>query len=155
MGAGDQDVVRFLAPGDANVVINIMGTSGELRAFVRDSNGTLQVASGVLAPKADKLQFVVTTGQEVFLLAVAPEDISVAGGVFSADISFEKLKTETVRPVSNDVVSVLDNTLATIFTEQIVTGETDEDFEEIRDTISSSLTESLLAALGVTLIWAM
>ena len=148
LGAGDQDVVRFLAPGDANVVINIMGTSGELRAFVRDSNGTLQVASGVLAPKADKLQFMVTTGQEVFLFAVAPEDISVVGGVFSADISFEKLKTETVRPVSNDVVSVLDNTLAAIFTEQIVTGETDEDFEEIRDTISSSLTESLLAALG-------
>lgn len=148
LDAADQDVVRFLAPDDGDVVVRFSGTAGEIRAFTRDGTETLQVASGALVAQGGTLRFPVTKGQEVFLVAVAPENTKVAGGDFKAEISLVKSKSTTVRPVSGDVVSTLGSTLNSAFTQRIAGGQSDEDYRKIRDQITQSLVESFKAASG-------
>ena len=144
----DQDAARFLATKDGEVVVNFSGKGGEFRAFVRDGTSTLQVGSGSFAESGGKVHFPVTTGQQVFLVAVAPTKGNFAGGDFSIKVSVDPPEQSDVRPVGGDVVSAVEGTLGNTFAGLITEGETDGDFQSIRDQITQSLIESFKAASG-------
>jgi len=148
----DQDVSRFLATKDADVVIDFSGQGGEFRAFVREGTSTLQVGSGSFVEGGKKVRFGVTAGQEVFLVAKAPDVTDFAGGNFKVSITFEPPKEIEVPAVGGDVVSAVEGTLSNKFAGLITEGEAEEDFQRIRDEITQSLIESFKAASGGKLL---
>ena len=152
LGQADQDVARFLATKDAEVVVDFSGKAGVFRAFVRDSASTLQVGSGSFVEGGNKVRFGVTAGQEVFLVAKAPDVTDFEGGDFKVGVTFGPPKEIEIPAVGGDVVSAVEGTLVNKFAGLITEGETEEDFRRIRDEITQSLIESFKAASGGKLL---
>ncbi len=148
LDGADQDVVRFIAPATGDFVVTYSGQAGQLRALVRDDSGTLQVASGDFSAKDKTFKFHVSLGQEIFLLAAAPDDTKLSGGDFKVKVQLIAGTESSANAVSSDLINTLNTTLTQSFTQLIGQGVGDADFYKIRDQITQALIESLKAASG-------
>ncbi len=148
LGAGDQDFYRFLVPADADIVVKYSGLRGLLRAFVRDENGTMQMASGRFS-KPGEFRFSARAGQEVFLEALSDPLDAREGGNFTLDVQLQAPTLQNLAPtVSPTIIDALQRTLGQSFAENIITGLTDADFRNIRDEITAALIATFKAAAG-------
>jgi len=145
---GDTDVVRLIATQTGDLVVRYRGELGTLRAVVREEGELVQIASGNLNARGGTLRFHVVAGQDVYLLASGPEDTKKQGGAFEASVELIGEALNQAKPVGAEVVSALDGTLNQAFTQLIGQGQTETDFQNIRDQITSSLVASFLAASG-------